>query len=94
MKIIVDIDGTICTQTHDYDTALPIQENIAKINRLFDEGNEIIYWTSRGNTSTVDWYATTIIQLTNWGCKFNDLRLSKPSYDLWVDDKAKRIEEL
>ena len=51
MKIIyVDIDVTICHResstdfgvTHDYTKAKPITENIDKINKLYDEGNNIV----------------------------------------------------
>ena len=54
MKVIyVDIDETICNResstdfgvVHDYTKAEPIQENIDKINKLYDEGNTIVYWT-------------------------------------------------
>ena len=57
MKVIyVDIDETICNRessvdfgvTHDYTKALPIVENIEKINKLYDEGNTIVYLTARG----------------------------------------------
>ena len=39
MKIFVDIDETICfyKDTRYYPHAMPIQENIAKINKLYDE---------------------------------------------------------
>ena len=52
MKVIyVDIDETICHRetsvdfgvTHDYSKAKPIPENIEKINKLYDEGNTIVY---------------------------------------------------
>jgi hypothetical protein len=36
-------------------------------------------------------------QLVDWGCKFNYLKCGgehKPHFDLVIDDKAKRIEEL
>ena len=50
MKLIyVDIDETICNReassdfgvVHDYTKAKPIKENIAKINKLYDEGNTL-----------------------------------------------------
>jgi hypothetical protein len=95
MTIICDIDNTICkTEGNDYANAVPIPENIAKINKLYDEGAIIIYHTSRGNSTGINWYELTLKQLNEWGCKFNSLWLNKPSYDLWIDDKAKRIEEL
>ena len=98
--IIVDIDGTICTtdSTHDYEKALPRPEQIKKINKLYEKGNTIIYWTARGASSkgVGFWHELTEKQLEEWGCKYDVLKVvgSKPSYDLWIDDKAVRIEEI
>ena len=88
-----------------YDLAEPSQKNIAKINKLYDEGWRIIYWTARGGSEKSRkagkcYYDFTWKQLKSWGCKFHDLstgtkgKCVKPPYDLVVDDKAKRIEEL
>jgi len=95
MLIYVDIDGTICTTVGGYDNAKPIPENIAKINKLYDEGNIIIYWSARGQNTGRNWNELTGIQLTEWGCKFHDVVMrQKPAYDLLIDDKSKRIEEI
>ena len=95
MLIYCDIDGTICTTVGGYDNAKPIVENIAKINKLYDEGNIIIYWSARGQNTGKNWNELTGIQLTEWGCKFHDVVLrQKPAFDLLIDDKAKRIEEI
>ena len=95
MLIYCDIDGTICTTKGGYPNAKPIKENIEKINRLFDEGHTIVYWTARGRTTGIDWTALTGQQLVRWGCKFHDIIMSsKPAYDLLIDDKSKRIEEI
>ena len=102
MKIFVDIDETICFYEGDrnYRDAIPNQKNIDKINKLFDEGWKIVYWTARGGSSLKDYYDFTWNQLLKWGCKFHELhtgtrgRFIKPPYDLVIDDKAKRIEEL
>ena len=96
MIIYVDIDGTICTDEKGvYDKAKPRQEQIDKINKLYDGGNTIIYWTARGSVTGVDWYELTKSQLTLWGCKYHDLRVgTKPHYDLFICDKSKRIEEI
>lgn len=95
MKILVDIDGTICDSSNGYPTAIPIHKNIAKINKLYDEGNIIIYWTGRGRSTDFDWSELTRQQLINWGCKFHELNCNtKIAYDLIIDDKAKRIEEI
>jgi histidinol phosphatase-like enzyme len=97
MKIIyVDIDETICTtpQSRKYEDAEPIFSNIEKINELYDKGNTIVYWTSRGSRKQINWYELTYKQLLLWGAKFHELRVDKPYYDLFIDDKTLRIEEL
>ena len=97
MRVIyVDIDETICTtpKSRDYNDALPVTENIKKINKLYDEGNTIVYWTSRGSRKQINWYELTYKQLNEWGAKFHELRVDKPYYDLFIDDKTLRIEEI
>ena len=100
---LVDIDETICyyedPENRRYDMSVPIQKNIDKINKLYDEGWKIIYWTARGSVSKKDYTEYTREQLLSWGCKFHDLITGtspnpKPHFDLVIDDKAKRIEEL
>jgi hydroxymethylpyrimidine pyrophosphatase-like HAD family hydrolase len=89
MKYIVDIDGTICrTNGSEYVNSTPIKERIAVINRLYDEGHTVIYWTARGMASGTDHLELTSKQLVEWGCKFHELKMKKPSYDVWIDDKA------
>ena len=97
MIIYVDIDETICYYDgkREYDLALPIKENIEKINRLFEEGNQITYYTATGSVTKIDWYETTKAQLDEWGCKYHNLSVGeKPHYDLLICDKTKRIEEI
>lgn len=95
-NIYVDIDNTICiTEGMGYEDAIPIPENIRKINRLYDEGNTITYYTARGSKTGIDWYSLTKSQLDEWGCKYDTLSVGeKPSYDLLICDRTKRIEEL
>ena len=93
-KIFVDIDGTICSQEKDYANAVPWIEQIEKINKLYDEGHTIIYWTARGSQTGIDWGEVTRIQLVKWGCKYHEVRFGKPEYDMFICDKSKRIEEL
>ena len=96
MKIYVDIDNTICsTSGVEYSESTPIYENIEKINKLYDQGNEIKYWTARGTLSKKNFYDLTLKQLKSWGCKFHELSVGKkPAYDLLICDKTKRIEEI
>ena len=74
--------------------AKPIPENIEKINKLYDEGHTIVYWTARGSRKQIDWTELTYQQLAEWGAKYHELRVDKPFYDLFIEDKALRIEEL
>lgn len=91
--IFVDVDETIChygmkrTGAVDYSKAIPYKDRISKINKLYDEGNTIVYWTARGTKTGINWFHITINQLKTWGCKFTELRLGKPYYDLFIDDK-------
>ena len=90
---IVDIDDTIChtpkiNNRPQYDKSEPIQYRIDMINELYDAGNTIIYWTARGSSSGIDHTELTQKQLASWGVKCHDIRLGKPSYDIWIDDKA------
>lgn len=89
MKYMVDIDGTICTNTSgDYKSAEPLPERIAKLNELFDAGHEIHYWTARGGTTGIDWSILMLTQLRDWGVKYTSANIGKPVYDIWIDDKA------
>jgi len=97
MNIFVDIDETICFYEGErhYPNAIPNYENIAKINKLHNEGHTITYWTARGSVTKIDWVQVTHQQLTEWGCKYHHLSVGeKPAYDLLICDKTKRIEEI
>lgn len=103
-KAQVDIDETICFYEGPrvYEKAVPDTKNIWKINKLFEEGWVVVYATSRGssqprNAGRMKYLRDlTEKQLKTWGCKYHHLVMGdeKPLYDLIVDDKAKRIEEL
>ena len=102
--IFVDIDETICIHpetnkdtikgARNYENAVPVETNIAKINKLYDDGNIIVYWTARGSRTGIDWYDLTKKQLEKWGAKHHELRCDKPFYDIFIEDRSLRIEEL
>ena len=98
MIIYVDIDETICFYDgieRKYENAIPNEENIEKINKLYDEGNHIKYYTGRGSVTKINHYDLTKKQLKKWGCKYHELSTGeKPHYDLLICDKTKRIEEI
>ena len=100
--VFVDIDETICFYEKeipldgkkDYNLAIPDYKNIQKINNLYDNGCKIIYWTARGSRSGIDWTEFTTKQLISWGAKFHEIRCTKPYYDVFIEDRSLRIEEL
>ena len=95
MVIYVDIDETICItpEDRDYSKATPILKHIEKINKLYDDGNNITYWTSRGSGTGIDWRDITRNQIDSWGVKYHGLKLGKPFYDIFIDDKSINSDE-
>jgi len=89
MIIYIDIDETICNSPNkpDYTNSTPIVTNIEKANKLYEEGNTIVYWTARGTQTGIDWTDVTKKQFSDWGVKYHDLKFGKPYYDLFIDDK-------
>ena len=95
MRIYVEVDNTICyyeSKFHgsgkkDYSLALPYKDRIEKINKLYDDGHKIVYWTARGTVTQKFWFKITYEQLVKLDCKFHELKMGKPAYDLFIDDK-------
>lgn len=89
-NIFIDIDKTICKEIEDldYSKAEPIYKNIEMANKLYDEGNYVVYWTARGAVSGINWRDVTEEQFKKWGVKFHELRLDKPAFDIFIDDKV------
>lgn len=91
MKYVFDIDGTICStsDSHNYESALPYYDVISHINNLYENGHDITLFTARGSSSGIDWHSLTVSQLVKWGVKYHKLiDKGKPSWDLFIDDKA------
>ena len=84
-----DIDGTLCTNTDgDYEKAQPFYDVIEQVNRIYDEGHRIILYTARGSTTGIDWRQLTLDQLREWGVRYHELYMGKPTADIYIDDKA------
>jgi hypothetical protein len=99
MKYVIDIDGTICYPgkgDKKYTHANPRWDRISQINKLYDDGNYIVYLTARGmgrfensrELAQKEFYDFTDSQLKSWGCKYHELHLGKPSGDYYIDDKG------
>jgi SAM-dependent methyltransferase len=84
-----DIDGTLCTNTEgEYEAAEPFADRIEVVNQLYDEGHHILLLTARGSTTGIDWRGVTEKQMTDWGVRYHELYLTKPSAHVYIDDKA------
>ena len=92
MKLVIDIDNTICTQEKDYSMAKPFLDRIASFNKLYNEGHIIVYYTARGTETGTDWREVTEKQFRQWGVKYHDLIFGKPSADFYIDDKGVTYE--
>jgi hypothetical protein len=88
-----------------YSMAEPRYEQIAKMNQRYDAGDTIVIWTARGSAMpdayNPEVYARcnrlhklTVQQLANWGVKYHHFLMGKPIFDVLVDDRTVRIEEL
>ena len=94
MIIYVDIDNTIFnTKGTDYTKSKPMVKRIEAINSLYEQGNEIVYWTARGTGSGKDWSEVTKKQFKEFGVKYTSLKFGKPIYDIFIDDKNINSEE-
>ena len=96
LTYVIDIDGTICSQTDgDYNLAVPFENRITLINDLYEQGHHIIYFTARGmgrsdNNDPSMFEDITKKQLKDWGVKYHRLFMGKPTGDYYIDDKAIR----
>lgn len=93
-----DLDNVICKTGKDkiYKNSTPIEKNIETINLLYEKGYQIIIFTARcmgrysGNINLVKKKIRplTLRQLKKWKVKYHKVYFGKPSYDLFIDDKA------
>ena len=92
-----DIDNVICkTINNNYKTSKPNKKAIGKINELYENGHFVKLFTSRcmgRNKENIikakkQGYKMTMKQLKKWKVKYHKLIFGKPSFDLYIDDKA------
>lgn len=95
MVYVIDIDGTICTQTSggQYNLARPYIKRIEVTNKLYDTGNTIKLFTARGSTLGIDYRSLTEEQLSEWGVKYHELHFGKIDGDIFIDDKSINSEQ-
>jgi uncharacterized HAD superfamily protein len=91
----VDVDGTLCsiTTNQEYYKAIPYKHRIKKVNQLYECGHIIKIFTARGMASGKLFEEITRQQLQDWGVKYHELVMGKPSADYYVDDKCLTPEQ-
>ena len=79
MQLIIDMDGTICTEEKQFSRCLakPLEGAIKSIQKLKNEGNTIILYSAR----TWSEYEMTVEWLNNYQIPFDQLILGKPQGD-------------
>lgn len=95
-RLIVDIDDTISyTTNRDWENAKPNVSLIHKLNKLYDEGWEVHYYTARGSIScknreeAENVYKPIILKwFFKHNVKFTELSFNKPLGTYYIDDKA------
>jgi hypothetical protein len=92
-----DLDNVICnTKKNYYKSSKPNSKAIKLINDLYNEGHYIKIFTARymgrSNDNIIKasrlGLKLTKKQLKIWKIQYHKLIMGKPSYDLFVDDKA------
>ena len=58
------------------------------VNELHTEGCYIKLHSARGAESGIDWERITKQKLNEYGVLYHELTLTKPSADIYIDDKA------
>jgi len=102
--IAVDLDGTLTDVAHFpnfedttpremraiFDKVKPNKKMIAKVNRLKEKGYLIYIFTSRNDSHQT--------QVKKWlernGVQYDFFIMNKPYYDLLIDDKSVKPEEI
>lgn len=86
MQIIIDLDGTICTEEKTFSRSLakPLPKAVETINSFYKEGHTIIIYSAR----TWAEFEMTREWLKKNNIKFHQLMLGKPIGDIWIDDRS------
>jgi len=86
MQLIIDLDGTICTEEKTYSRSMakPLPDAITSINRLYNEGHTIIIYSARSWPE----YEMTQNWLQTHKVNYHQLIMGKPIGDAWIDDRA------
>jgi len=91
-----DLDNTLCTTVKSkYNKSRPKKNALKTLNFLYEKGFFIKIYTARYMGRSKDklkdkkkLHLRITKQLKNFGIKYHKLFISKPSADIYIDDKA------
>jgi hypothetical protein len=91
MQIIIDLDGTICSEEKTFSRSLakPKAHAVESVNALYEAGHTIIIYSAR----TWVEYEMTVDWLQKSGIKYHQLFMGKPIGDVWIDDRALQFKD-
>lgn len=86
MQIIIDLDGSICTEERTYSRSMaqPLAGAVESIKRLHEAGHTIIIYSARSWQE----YEMTVHWLITHGIPYHQLIMGKPIGDVWIDDRT------
>ena len=87
--VFIDIDGTICTEERTFERPLatPLPNAREAINKMYNEGHTIIFWTARG----WEQYKITEDWLKKHGFLYHQILMGKPMATVFIDDRAREF---
>lgn len=103
MRIVIDLDGTICPikqPNQSYEELKPLPQAVEKIRQLRAEGHYIIIQTAR-HMKTCDGNVglavrkigkLTLEWLDKNGIEYDEIYFGKPNADIYIDDRALRFD--
>lgn len=79
---LVNIDKISITKHGDYLKSRPIIDKIEELNKLYEEGHDIHYWTNRGiNNISKSYHFLTYRQLHEWKVNYCSISIGKPTFN-------------
>ena len=86
MQIIIDMDGTICSEEKTFSRCLakPKDNAVVAVNALYDAGHTVIIYSAR----TWVEYEMTVDWLQKYGVKYHQLFMGKPSLSVHSRENA------
>ena len=88
-QLIIDLDGTICTEEKIFNRGLatPLPGAKEALDKFKEEGHTIIIYSARGWNE----YDMTIRWLKSNYIPYDQVVLGKPIGQYWIDDRAIRF---